>query len=143
MASFKEQLGRSQPVVERLYDWEESKRQRESERRARHTPSFTPQLPRSSGAFSSPARERAAQGSDWPVDAVDRCFEWQHNREAWLNEKRAAQVRRQQMCAHVIHTLPARAYGKAECCDYILVCADSQLKPSQTVRTYGQTQCHA
>jgi hypothetical protein len=81
MEQLKAERGKEE-VVQRLYDWELSKKARIEEAQDAAAPPFTPQL------YASTRRSEYDHAELDEADAgpglVDRCFEWSHNREEWL-----------------------------------------------------------
>ena len=81
MEQLKEERGKEE-VVQRLYDWELSKKARIEEAQQAAAPAFTPQ------PYASTRRREydhvEFDESETGADLVDRCFEWSQNREEWL-----------------------------------------------------------
>jgi transcription termination factor NusB len=81
MEQLKEERAKEE-VVQRLYDWELSKKARIEEAQHAAAPAFTPQ-PYASARRSEYDHAELDEPEAGP-DLADRCFEWSHNREEWL-----------------------------------------------------------
>jgi hypothetical protein len=81
MEQLKVERGKEE-VVQRLYNWESSKKTRMEEAQQAAAPAFTPQP---YAATRRSEYDYAELGEpEGGADLVDRCFEWSHNREEWL-----------------------------------------------------------
>ena len=86
MEQLKAERGKEE-VVQRLYDWELSKKARIEEAQDRAAPPFTPQL--SASIRRSEYDHAELDEADAGPGLVDRCFEWSHSREEWIKVRRS------------------------------------------------------